>query len=285
MIQKLIFLCFLICANISFGQVLEDTLYFNAGNIQLEFPGPSFPYKALNEGNGFDQVAARIRLNPGDSLKLYLKNNDNQTHQFRIRNTNINSGPIPPGAMQFVWLHFPQQGIYQYYDDLANNEMLGLSGMVLIWPSTSNEFFWNLREHQSNINSDLLTGIPFDPDTFAPNYFTINERTHPSLQSDSLAVVKGNVGDTIRIFTLNSGQMDHSIHFHGYHVVLEYSSADSWQVGWNKDSIPIKVGEGQIYFLVPHQDGTFPVHDHNLVATTIGGNSPGGMLVLISIDP
>ncbi len=269
----------------SHADTFQDTLFFNSGNIQFEISGPSFPYKSLNHTASFSQTAARILLKPGDSLQLFLANNDVGPREFKVRGQSISSGIIPPGAMQFLWLSFSQPGVYQYYDDIVNGEYLGLTGMIVVWDQDFPGFYWSLREHQSDLNSMLSSGAQFELDSFKPDYFSINELSFPAIQNDSAAILSGNVGDTIQIFIQNNGQFSHSLHFHGFHVLVEYSSIGSNRVGWIKDTVPIKPGEGQVYTFIANQPGEYPVHDHNLVATTIGGNSPGGMLLFFEIFP
>ncbi len=251
----------------------------------MEFGGPMFPYISPNQSTTFEKEAARYRILPGDTLRLMIFNNDNKSHSFTIRGGGQSSPVIPAGNSASWDVHFSNPGIYQFADESDHNDVLGLSGMIIVWRGLDHEFYWSLREHQSDLNANILAGQPFDPDDFAPDYFTVNEKSHPEVQNDSAAVISGKVGDSIYIFLSNQGLMDHSIHFHGYHIQLVYSSINNWQLDWIKDSLPIKAQESQIYLLVPHQEGTFPVHDHNLVATTIGGNAPGGMLVLFTIDP
>ena len=267
------------------GRQVSDTLYFNSGTINLLQNGPTFPYKALNPSPNYVRQAHRIDLEPNDTLNLFLVNNDSVEHSFTIRNTSFALPILSPGSIDSLVISFSNPGVYLYEDTLNFNNVLGVSGMLRIWPRFKDSFFWNLKEHESSLNAKLIGQQPFDADTFAPDGFTINELSHPALQNDSSAVVVGNVGDTILIFISNAGLMDHSIHYHGYHIEIIYSSESNPQLNWIKDSVPIKAGECQVHRLVPNQPGTFPVHDHNLVATTLGGNSPGGMLVFISIDP
>jgi hypothetical protein len=43
--------------------------------------------------------------------------------------------------------------------------------------------------------------------------------------------------------------------------------------------------EGSVFRLIPDQPGEFPVHDHNLVATTGGNIYPLGMFLTMMITP
>ena len=144
---------------------------------------------------------------------------------------------------------------------------------------------WSLREYDNLLNQEVLKGNDVDFNNYVPNVFTINSITHEALMSNSMAEVKGQVGDSIRIHILNSGLMIHSVHFHGYHVIIESSNKQNEMIGWEKDSFPVDPKELVTVVLIPHQPGMYPVHDHNLKAVTIGGNYPGGMIAMLKIAP
>jgi FtsP/CotA-like multicopper oxidase with cupredoxin domain len=79
--------------------------------------------------------------------------------------------------------------------------------------------------------------------------------------------------------------MAHSMHFHGYHVKILSSEKTPQMNGWIKDSFPVKTDDKVTILLVPDKDGMYPVHDHNLIATTNIGLYPGGMIVMLNIMP
>ena len=118
---------------------------------------------------------------------------------------------------------------------------------------------------------------------FAPDYFSVNGKSYPDLQSDTTAIIKANVGETIRLVISNTGLQKHAIHFHGYHLEIKYSSQHPSHVGRVKDSFPIDPNESIILELIPDKPGTYPVHDHNLIAVTGAGEYPNGMIAFITI--
>jgi hypothetical protein len=263
-----------------------DTLYINPGIISLDTNGQAdFPYLAFNNSPQFDQHNYFSKVIQGNSLQLTLVNNDTVSHTILISEGQFSSGSILPGQSAVVNLGNLGQGIYDIKDSLELNRFLGLSTFFTVWEDLDKNFFWHLNEHQSQWNADIRNGIPVNTDSFAPDYFSINDNVHPQIMSDTLARVTGNVGDSILIFVHNSGKMSHAVHFHGYHVFILYSNGNALDVGREKDSIPILPGKSQVYLLVPFQDGIYPVHDHNLIATTGGGNYPSGMMVMMNIGP
>lgn len=261
-------------------------MYINSGQIVLDTIGNfNFPFLAFNRSEQFVQKNEFVSVSPSDSLYLTIINNDTLDHEIEIDNGLQSSGIILPlSSFTFVF-NSSTNIIYSLRESDIKYRMLGLSSFIKVWQSKEHEFFWRLNELESNLNNKIASGQTFNLDSFNPDYFTINDNVHPQIQNDTLAKITGNVGDSIYIFLHNSGEMAHSIHFHGYHVEVLESSLQPGIVSWIKDSIPILSGESQVYLLVPFQEGLYPVHDHNLVATTGGGNYPNGMIVMIDIDP
>ncbi|MEZ4826701.1 MAG: multicopper oxidase domain-containing protein [Bacteroidia bacterium] len=133
-------------------------------------------------------------------------------------------------------------------------------------------------------NFVLNTGGTVNCHDYEPDYFTVNGKSYPDLQADTTAIIKANVGQTIRLVISNTGLHKHSIHFHGYHLEILYSTKFPAHVGRVKDSFPIDPYESLILELTPEKPGTFPVHDHNLVAVTGAGEYPNGMIGFITIQ-
>ena len=183
------------------------------------------------------------------------------------------------------------QGTYCYglADELGKR--LGGRGMVQVGltPEANSGFplfHWNLNDWSTPDMQALAAGVSLDPSSpYVPDRFTINERTYPATAEDAFAVVQLNMGDTCWIAIANHGLMDHVLHFHGFHVTLLTSTHHPERIGWSKDTVPVLRGEGLTVQLVANQSGTYPVHDHNLIAVTNAGFYPGGMLTHINVAP
>ncbi|MFQ5447103.1 MAG: multicopper oxidase domain-containing protein [Saprospiraceae bacterium] len=263
---------------------IAKTLYINKGQMTT-VDGQQFPALAFNDSPAFDATNYIIHLEPGDLLNLTVVNNDSQPHNFQIKNLAVPATPIAPGDSVTYDLAFPEKGFFNYYDDLTpSNYYMGLAGMVVVDDFAGKHFFWNLREHESAKNIAIGNGQAVDFTEFEPDYFTINGHSHPDLANDPLAIVQGNVGDTIRVYICNSGLMSHSIHFHGYHLKIIDSSKYHGHQGRVKDTFPIDSRETLILEFVPDKPGMYPVHDHNLVAVTGGAEYPNGMLLIMNIQ-
>ena len=274
----------LACIN-SYAGTIDKTLYLNADSL-LTVNGMALPYLAYNETAVYDTVNARIMLQTGDSLRLKVINNDTITHGFEVMGLSGSSLTILPSDSGTVTLHFPDPGLFIYRDghDAPKNHYLGAAGMILVESSNSHpHFYWNIKEHFSDWNFDLTTGIPVDWSNYKPDFFTINGKSKPYLQNDTTAAIKGSVGDTILIMVANTGRSIHSLHFHGYHCGIRYSSKHASHAGRSKDTFPIYPMETLILEMIPDKPGLYPVHDHNLTALTGASYYPNGIFIMMDI--
>jgi len=259
-----------------------DTLYINSGTVEdKKLP---VPFKYFNTTPSFDSLDAFVRMQLGDTLLLSLVNTDTVGHELQLESL---ASPIVVASGSATRLTFVgrEKGVFRLFSATEAWQMLGLSTLILVADPAEAHFIWHIRDAEGELNRQITQTHTFDPATYIPDYFTINALRFPSTTTDTLGYVTGQVGDTIFINIINSGFMDHSIHFHGYHVILEASNYPNNQLGWDKDTFPILPGEWIRARLVPHQPGKFPVHDHNLVAVTSGGNYPGGMIAILDITP
>jgi FtsP/CotA-like multicopper oxidase with cupredoxin domain len=271
---------------ISYSATVSETLFLNAGMF-ITVDTLSAPYIAFNRTNVFDARNAVISLAAGDDLDATVINTDTLPHGFAVRGLYAGT-VIPAGDTLVVTINFPAQGVFIYYDhlDFPKNTYLGAAGMICAESpnSATGKFYWNFREHQLAWNDSLANNQTVDWTTYKPDYFTINGLSKPDLQNDSTAVIRGNVGETLRIFMINPGLSVHPVHFHGYHARILYSSKDSRQVNWEKDTFPLWPMEGFIVELIPDKPGLFPVHDHNLFSQTGGMVYNNGMFIMMEIN-
>ena len=163
---------------------------------------------------------------------------------------------------------------------------MGLAGMICVNNSTTDrKFYWNIKEHQTAYNNQIATGVSsVNWSAYDPDYYTINALSHPDLENDTTAKVLGNIGDTIHIFMSNTGQSVHSIHFHGFHCRILFSSAGPDQTNRVKDTFSMKSMDAIVLEMIPDKLGEYTVHDHNLVAVSGGGVHPNGMMVVMKIE-
>lgn len=258
--------------------ILRDSIHFNDGT--------ALPYATFNENNTYSSTNARIVVDQGDQLDLWVVNFDSEVHEFSIQG-QTNAVSIPVGDSVQVLYDCNTAGVYIFHDPMnfPDNASVGLSGMLVVRNTSHAGFYWNIKEHEVGNNTMVFNGTSPSWSTYYPEYFTINGKSAPDINADPNARVVGNVNDTIYIYMANTGQSIHSMHLHGYHATIVYSSKEPSHIGWSKDSMPIFPSETLILELVPNQPGEYPVHDHNLIGTT-GGNEYGyGMFTTLLIAP
>lgn len=281
-------LILIIVSNVGYSAIVYDTLHINKAANQIGGVfGFTFQACVFNSSDVFNIQNEIIELNEGDVLELHVINHDTLDHTFTIDNVVDNNNVILPfnGTNDFT-INFNSIGAYRFYSDVFYGKHLGASSLIMYGYENYPRYYWNMFEQSDTLSNEIAdlttTAIPFD---YQPDIFTINMKVHPDLENDPHAKIIENVGDTIYIVIANSGKMLHVLHFHGYHVEIIDASLTPLYNGWIKDSFPILQDEVVLVRLVPHQDGVYPVHEHNLINITTNGVYPGGMLNLIEIQP
>lgn len=258
--------------------ILRDSIYFDNGT--------ALPYATFNASNSYDATNARIVVDLGDQLDLWVVNNDTVPHEFEIKGETF-TAIIPVGDSVQVLYDCNTAGVFIFHDptNFPDNASVGLSGMLVVRNTQHAGFYWNIKEHQVGYNDAVFAGSSPDWSNYYPGHFTINGNSNPNINTDPAARVVGSVGDTIYVYAANTGQSVHSMHLHGYHATIVYSSKEPSHVGWSKDSMPIFPSETVILEIVPDKPGEYPVHDHNLIGTTGGNIYPQGMFTTLLIAP
>lgn len=283
--RKLILFAALICSSNAWSAIVNDTLYILKDSIQVS-SGEKLPYITFNRTQTFSSTNARIVINQGDQLELLVVNQDNVTHEFQVKGQTVIYS-IPAAGQVIVSHTFIQAGVFIFNDPLnfPDYASVGLGGMIAVKNHAHSSFYWNIKEHKSGLNDAIITGGTVDWTQYYPEFFTINGNSHPNINADPYARITGSVGDTLYIYITNTGQGIHSMHFHGYHVDVMFSSRNPNHVGRSKDSQGIYASEGIVLRLIPDKVGEYPVHDHNLIATTGANLYPLGMFTTILITP
>ncbi|MFI5171842.1 MAG: multicopper oxidase domain-containing protein [Chitinophagales bacterium] len=269
----------------SSATIINKDLFVNSGEF-VTVKLTTFPFLAFNETDGFNSVNAVFNCSTGDTIIFNVHNNDDVIHGFAIKGYIGTPLAIAPGDSATFTFYSSEESIFIYYDQLnyPDNRYMGLGGMICVNNSASIKYYWNLKEYQTEFNNDIDAGLAVNWNNYIPDYFTINSRSYPDTQSDTTAAINVNVGDTILIFIANTGQSEHSIHFHGFHSKVLYSTGSRIRKDWVKDTWPIEQMEGVILQLIPDKPGRYSVHDHNLLAMSGGGTHPYGMFLIMEID-
>ncbi len=274
------FILSLLTFGLGYSQVDTVNMYINTGYTKT-IDGKLVFAKCFNPTDSFDFDAQVFRIKPG-LVHLRIHNTDTITHFLRVGEI-AKTEKINPNSIGGITM-----GIYEpgatYLASLEKDQLyLGLNAMLVAEESRVGHFFWNLKEFQTTFNSAIEQGNSIGFDDYKPNYFLINGKSFPELESDTLAKIRGAVGDTLTLFVHNTGNSVHSIHFHGYHFKILKSSRTTHVVGWEKDTYPIHKGELVVLQFVPDKPGEYPIHDHNLVAITANNIYPNGMFTTMVI--
>jgi len=267
------------------AQVDTFDIYINAGEVQT-IDSNFLPAKAVNKTPNFEFNAQFFRFQKGESIFLQIHNQDSVAHFIDIEGL-VSQIKVGPNLVTGVSLEFRKTGAFRIFESSTKPEQLylGLSGLFVVEEKQSAYFFWNLKEFQTDFNRTIAQGGSIDLKLYKPNYFLINGLSNPKIDQDTLAKVKGHVGDTLQLYILNSGNSVHSLHFHGFHFKVIYSSRRNDVIGWVKDTYALYKDEVVQLEIVPDKSGEYPVHDHNLVAITANNIYPNGMFTTLVIIP
>jgi len=266
-----------------FSKNIPLKLYVYSGNL-IAVNDSLIPILSIHTVDAFSQENIKILVDVNDTLSLWVVNKDNFPHDFRIKGMMGNIS-INPNDSSFIQWSFPKVGVYTYFDslDYPKNTYLGLSGMIVVKDKIEKSFYWNIKEFDSKWNEQLIKGQSVNWTNYSPNYFTINGRSNPKIDLDPKARITGEVGDTLILYITNTGQSIHSLHLHGYHATILFSSKSPMHQGREKDTHPVFPMESIVLQIVPDKPGIYPVHDHNLVAASANNFYPNGMFTTMKI--
>jgi len=262
----------------------QDTLWINTGDWHQS--QDTMSVLRFNDTPVFDTSNVALNTSADASLFLTVINMDTEPHDFGVDGiwslgvdilpNDTTTFEIPPMAM----------GTYRYFSSDLRGMYLGLSGVLKVGLNMPHQFHWNLADFMpERMDSISSGGELLDDEPYVPRYFSINAYTYPHTALDANGYVSMALGDTCTISIVNSGMMDHVLHFHGFHVEYLSSTIQTSRIGWSKDTTPLLQGEAVTLLLIANQEGMYPVHNHNLIAVTNSGFYPGGMITLINITP
>ncbi|MFT5185281.1 MAG: plastocyanin [Flavobacteriales bacterium] len=265
------------------GKAIDVELYLNSALTTVytqDIAATSFNFSST-----FSMKNSIVEVDVDDEVLFTIHNTDTVSHTFTIDGMLEMDNTIGPGATEVFALTFTSNGTHRFYSDSAQGKWLGASGSILVGYAENPKFHWNLFDLQTELTHEIHQGLVDEiPSSYQPEMFLINGAFYPETLEDEDTYITGQVGDQIIISIVNSGLMDHILHFHGYHVEILDARILSGRVGWIKDSLPIKKGEAMTVLLSPDKPGEYPVHDHNLIAVTNVGFYPGGMLTYLNIE-
>lgn len=249
---------------------------------KVDAGGPKIPFFNFNTRDQFDSTNVIFTYNLGTTVTFNVTNRTDFTCGFEINGWG-SIDAIPMNETRSITITFDERGTFLVQDPIGDHRALGLGTMLVVSDFDGAEFYGVFNEHEPDWIEAIAEGSSYNKNIYHPDAFTINGFGFPRTKKDMRSMIMGSVGDTIRVHMLNAGQMYHFPHWHGYHVTILHASHHTHYVGWSKDSYGIAPGETMMVELVPDKPGRYPMHNHNLVTTTIGGNYPGGMMMHMHI--
>jgi hypothetical protein len=276
----------IVCSLFLFGWhslfAAEYALYLNRDTATVN--GQLIHSSAFNWTEEWSMQNAILTGDVDEELVVTVFNLDTVDHTFTIEGVvEVDNLILAQSSAEFTF-QINSAGTFRYYSDRPEGKLLGASGHLLIGYQDYSCFYWNLFDLEHELTAQIGLGeiseIPVD---YKPELFFINGLFFPETLEDPFGYVSGTVGEEIIISIVNSGNMDHILHFHGYHIEILEAKRIPNMIGWSKDSLPVKQNEALTLLLVPNQTGVYPVHDHNLISVTNVGFYPGGMITHLNI--
>ncbi len=277
----------IVCYFHGFSATVDVRLIISNG--QLNLPGGiQVDAKTFSESTTFQKSSDILIWQTGDEINLRVVNFDTAPHRFVIE-TLADYGIIPAGDSVEQTITLSSTGVFRYSDptNFPFNQYLGLNGVIHVKSMTdvTPYFYWDIREVDSSWNNSLSLGANPSLSDYDPTFFLINGNSNPNIDQDQLAKVTGTVGNEFKIILVNNGVSIHSMHFHGFHLLIEQDSKSNLNLGRIKDTFPLYPKEFIVLSCIPDKEGEYPVHDHNLVAVTGNLTYANGMFTTMIISP
>ncbi len=233
------------------GQQAQPAAARPAENILVETPDlPKLAYKLVDGVKEFHLVAEvvstefmpgrpvdawgfngsvpgpTIEVNQGDRVRVVFDNHLPEMtavhwHGFEVPiemdgSVGLGQDPVPPGGRFVYEFTLHQHGTFFYHSHFAMQEMMGMIGLVVLYPKTPYEprvdrdFALILQEWALLPNNNV-------PNTLAMefNWLTLNGRSAPATTP---MLVKQ--GERVRVRMVNLGMDHHPMHLHGNTFVV-----------------------------------------------------------------
>ena len=266
------------------GQSTPDTLWLNYGDVHLG--GDTMPALRWTNTPGWDSLNVSFSAAVLEPHDMVVVNGDTVDHVFMLDAPGFEPVTLPAGDSTAVGVPALEPGSYRYHLGSERGHVLGAAGVIRVGFDDLPHYHWNLGDWEPARMASVAAGGSVDPQApYVPRQFTVNDRVHPTTMGDPNGHVQIGVGTSCYITIVNQGSMNHVLHFHGFHFEVLASTNHPERIGWIKDTMPFLKGEVTIVRLDAFQAGSYPVHNHNLIAVTNAGFYPGGMITHLDIAP
>jgi len=206
-----------------------------------------------------------IRVNPGDKVRIVLRNEMTQPTILHFHGVTVPNGmdgvpyvtqdPILPGGFftyEFEIVDPP--GMYVYHSHFNSTEQVGkgLYGALYVDPKGGD---WaSVYGEPIDVESTLFLGD-------GPTGYVLNGKGFPATQP----IVAG-LGDTVLIHLANDGAMIHPMHLHGFHFQVVAEDGFVLSRGNRYMADTLMIAPGQRFDVLVHADypGVWAYHCHIL---------------------
>ncbi|MCZ7528381.1 MAG: copper oxidase [Acidimicrobiia bacterium] len=236
-----------------------------------------------------------IRVTEGDRVRVILKNELPEPttihwHGVEVPNAmdgvpGVTQDPVLPGATFTYEFVAKPAGTFMYHSHFESDTqvMLGLYAPFLIDPATP-------EANPPDVDMVLMLSewLVTDGQTYAampmagmePNYFTINGKAFPAVET-----INVRVGERVRLRLMSIGQFVHPMHLHG--VPFKIVATDGHPVPaaaqLTKDTVSVAPGERYDIEWLATEPGQWMLHCHILHHTTNDGVEPGGLMLIVNV--
>ena len=206
-----------------------------------------------------------IRVNPGDKVRIVLRNEMSQPTVLHFHGLTVPNGmdgvpyitqdPILPGGFftyEFEIVDPP--GMYVYHSHFNSTEQVGkgLYGAFYVEPRGGD---WaSIYGEPIDVESTLFLGD-------GPTGYVLNGKGFPATQP----IVAG-LGDTVLIHLANDGALIHPMHLHGFHFQVVAEDGFVLDRGNRYMADTLMIAPGQRFDVLVHADnpGVWAFHCHIL---------------------
>ncbi len=238
-----------------------------------------------------------IRVTEGDKLRIILHNHlpvPTTIHWHGIILPNAMDGvpdmtqpAVQPGQDFTYEFQVHQNGTYWYHSHYHSDVQLpvGLYGPLIIDPREPtgpkpdvdqvimlSEWRW--------LAGDTYPAMPMSG--MDPNYFTINGKAFPLTPE-----IRLKQGQRLRLRFIGAGQFIHPMHLHGppFKIVATDGHPVPEAAQLTKDTVAVAPGERYDVEWVATEPGQWMLHCHIPHHTTNAHEEPGGLMLMVRVDP
>ncbi|MEO8285369.1 MAG: copper oxidase [Chloroflexota bacterium] len=238
-----------------------------------------------------------IRVTQGDRVRVVLKNDlpaptTIHWHGMDLPNDmdgvpDMTQKPVQPGETFTYEFVAKNAGTYWYHSHFASDVQIGvgLHGALVVDPAVPDgpapavDKVLMLEEWRI-IDAKTYPSMPATG--MDANYFTINGKAYPDTEE-----IKVKVGQKVRLRFIGTGQLGHPMHIHGpaFKIVATDGHPVPEAAQLTKDTVWVAPGERYDIEWVATEPGMWMLHCHISHHTTNDHAEPGGLMMVLNVEP